>query len=161
MYFFFFLGWGSSIKSHRCSGCTKRGDPGQGLVQGTSPYLLILETEEGWVEREREGEREGERERERETERNRDRQTSPYHSTRLCTHWLILICALSQDWTCNIGVSGRCTNRRSHLARAVQFLLHLKFSSFWRDIFSNYPKTWDSTSPITKITLHFYGSLKL
>ena len=81
MYFFFFLGWGSSIKSHKCSGCTKRGDPGQGLVQGTSPYLLILETEEGWVERERERGRERGRERDGKGNREEQRQTEKHRPT--------------------------------------------------------------------------------
>ena len=40
------------------------------------------------------------------------------YSTYLCTHWLILICALTRDQTCNLGASGWCSNQLSYPARA-------------------------------------------
>ena len=36
---------------------------------------------------------------------------SPY----LCIRWLILVCALTRDQTCNLGVSGQCSNQATHL----------------------------------------------
>ena len=39
-------------------------------------------------------------------------------STYLCIHLLILVCALTEDRTYNLGVSGRCSNQLSYWARA-------------------------------------------
>ena len=39
--------------------------------------------------------------------------------TYLCTHWLVLVCALTRDRTLNLGVSGRRSNQLSYWARAL------------------------------------------
>ena len=38
--------------------------------------------------------------------------------TYLCVHWLIFVCALTGDQTCNLGVTDWHSNQLSHLARA-------------------------------------------
>ena len=38
-------------------------------------------------------------------------------------HWLILVCALTRDWTCNLGASGQHSNQLSYLARAHIYFL--------------------------------------
>ena len=40
----------------------------------------------------------------------REKETSIWCSTYWDTHWLILVCALTRDWTHNLGVSGRCSD---------------------------------------------------
>ena len=40
-------------------------------------------------------------------ERKGEREISIWCYTYLCTHWLSLVCALTRDQTCNIGVSGQ------------------------------------------------------
>lgn len=60
-------------------------------------YWLILEKEEGSRERE------------------------SCCSICLCIHWLILVCALTGDWTCKIGILGWCSLARVNC-------LHLIFS---------------------------------
>ena len=35
-----------------------------------------------------------------------ERETSTCHSTYPCTHWLLLVCALTRDPTCNLGILG-------------------------------------------------------
>ena len=52
-----------------------------------------------------------------------ERETSVCCSTYLCTHWLILLCALTRYRTCNIGVSGWHFNKLSYPARPSQFFL--------------------------------------
>ena len=39
----------------------------------------------------------------------------------LCIHWLILVCALTRDQTCNLGILGQCSNQLSYLAGAISF----------------------------------------
>ena len=56
--------------------------------------------------------------REGESQRERLRATSICRSTHLCTHWFILVCALTGDRTCNLGVSGQCSNQLNYLASA-------------------------------------------
>ena len=51
------------------------------------------------------------------------RETSICCSTHLCIHWLILSCALTQDWTHNFGVLGGCSYQMSYLARALTHFL--------------------------------------
>lgn len=46
------------------------------------------------------------------------KKTSIYCSTYLCIRWLIPLCALTGDLTCNCGVLGQCSNHLSPLARA-------------------------------------------
>ena len=41
----------------------------------------------------------------------------------LCIHWLIFVCALTRDLTCNLGVSGPCSNQLSYPARAEVSIL--------------------------------------
>ena len=48
-----------------------------------------------------------------------ERETLICYSTYLCMHWLLLICALTRDQTCNFGTSGWCSNQLSYLARPV------------------------------------------
>ena len=50
--------------------------------------------------------------------RERERETLIYCSICLCSHWLILVCALTWDWPCNLGIWGRCSNHLNYLARA-------------------------------------------
>ena len=66
--------------------------------------------------------------------RERVRETLICCSTYQCIYWLILVCALTQDRTCNLGESGRCSKQPSYLARASSILaypasgpLHLLF----------------------------------
>lgn len=42
-----------------------------------------------------------------------------FHLRYLCIHWLLLVCALTRDGTHDPGVSGRCPNQVSCLARAA------------------------------------------
>ena len=49
----------------------------------------------------------------------RERETMICCSTSVCIHWLILICALTRDGTCNFGVLGRCYNQLRYPAGAV------------------------------------------
>ena len=44
-------------------------------------------------------------------------------STYLCIYWLILVCALTGDWTHNLGVLGWCSNQLSYPARASHHFL--------------------------------------
>ena len=44
--------------------------------------------------------------RERKKKRERERETSICCSTYLCILWLILVCALTRDWSYNLGTSG-------------------------------------------------------
>ena len=78
-------------------------------------YWLIWEKE--GEEREKGGE---------ERERERHFLSKKYCcSTYLCIHWLILVCALMGDQTCNLGVSGWCSNQLSYLARAETYIILL------------------------------------
>ena len=63
-------------------------------------------------------------------EGQKERKTLICCSTYWCIHWLILICALTGDRTCNLGISRRCSHPRSHPARAR---LYSVFSN-WGDI---------------------------
>ena len=66
----------------------------------------------------------------RERGRGRERETSICSSTYLCIHWLILVCALTWDWTCNLGILGRCSNQLRYAARVGFFVfLLLNFKS--------------------------------
>lgn len=47
------------------------------------------------------------------------KETSICCSTHLCIHRLILVCALTGDWTHNVGVLGWCSNQLSYPARAA------------------------------------------
>ena len=42
-----------------------------------------------------------------------------------CIHWLILICALTEEQTCNLGVRGQHSERWSYLVRTQYLLLGL------------------------------------
>ena len=53
---------------------------------------------------------------EREGRRERERLIWCY--TYLCSHWLILVRALTGNQTCNLGVRGQHSNQLSYLARA-------------------------------------------
>ena len=54
----------------------------------------------------------------REREEGREKiETSTCCSTYLCIHLLIPICALTGDWTCNLGILGRCSNQLSYPAK--------------------------------------------
>ena len=46
-------------------------------------------------------------------EGERESETSICCSTYLFIHWLILVCALTRDWTCNLGVIGQHSNQLS------------------------------------------------
>ena len=47
-------------------------------------------------------------------ERHTERKTLIYCSTYLCIHWLVFVCALTGDWTHNLGISGQCSNQLSY-----------------------------------------------
>ena len=56
-------------------------------------------------------------------------------STYLCIHWLILVCALTGDPTCNLDIWGQHANQLSYLTRAcaeffLNFILYFKKSVF-------------------------------
>ena len=51
--------------------------------------------------------------------RESERETSICCSTDLCIRWLILVCALTGDWTLTLGVWGPRSNQLSHPARAL------------------------------------------
>lgn len=57
----------------------------------------------------------------------REREISICSPTYLCTPWLLLICALTGDRTCNLGISGPCSNQPSYLASALFNLLRSGF----------------------------------
>ena len=57
-------------------------------------------------------ERGGGGERERETEKHWF-----FCSTYLCIHWLLPVCSLTRDQTCNLGISRWGSNQLSYLAR--------------------------------------------
>ena len=38
----------------------------------------------------------------------------------LCIYWLILVCALIRDQTCNFGTQGQCSNQLNYPARASE-----------------------------------------
>ena len=85
--------------------------------------------------------RKGERRREGET-----RETAVGCSTYLCIHWLLLVCALIGDQTCNLGTWGQCSNQLSYSARTLLgFLLRLH----WICIVSNHKHD---------IVIHLYRS---
>ena len=79
-------------------------------------YLFFIDW---FLEREDKGRREG-----KEGVKEIEREASSCCCIYLCIHWLLLVCALTGDWTCNIGVSGWYSNYLSYLARAkrVYFL---------------------------------------
>ena len=62
-------------------------------------------------------------------ERERDTERSICCSTYLCIHWLILICSLTGDQTCNLGVSRQCSNQLSYPVRSRYFFNSEKFSA--------------------------------
>ena len=49
----------------------------------------------------------------------KERETLMCYSIPLCIHWVILVCALTGDWTRNLGLLGQCSNQLSRLARAA------------------------------------------
>ena len=49
----------------------------------------------------------------------REKETSVCCSIYWFIHWLILLCALTRNWTSNLGVSGQCSNQLSYWARAL------------------------------------------
>ena len=54
--------------------------------------------------------------------KEKKRETSICCSTYLCIHWLLFVCALTEDRTCNLGVSGQRSNQLSYLARVITVL---------------------------------------
>ena len=42
-----------------------------------------------------------------------------------CIHWLILVCALARDQTCNLGLWGWCSEQLSYPARAQKYILKI------------------------------------
>ena len=57
---------------------------------------------------------------ERERNAGRERETLICCFTYLCIHWLILVCALTGDQTCNLAISGWCSNQLSYLTKATK-----------------------------------------
>ena len=62
--------------------------------------------------------RDKEKMRERVRDRETQRGTSICCSTHLCIYWLILVYALTRDYTCNLGVFGQCSNQLLYPSRA-------------------------------------------
>ena len=98
-------------------------------------YVLILErkqreTQRGSREREREKkERKKERKKEkRKKEIKKKKERSTYCFTYSCIHWLTIACALTGDWTHNLGVPGRRSNQLSYPAWA--FLVSLDTNGY-------------------------------
>ena len=56
---------------------------------------------------------------ERERQREREKPHQFCCSTNWCTHWLILLCALTADGTSNLAVLGQYSNQLRYPARAV------------------------------------------
>ena len=73
-------------------------------------YLLILERERGMGDRERE----------------KHLSTVPT----VCIHWFLLVCTLTRDQTCNLDISGPCSNPLGYPARAGQGIFDLFYSSY-------------------------------
>ena len=65
-----------------------------------------------------------------EKEREREREASICCSTYLYIHWLILICFLTRDETCNLGVLGQYSNQLSYLARTHSVFNHIFIQHF-------------------------------
>ena len=59
----------------------------------------------------------------------KEREKSICHSTYLYTHWSILVCALTRDWTGNLGISGWGSNQLRYLARALACIFNSSFLS--------------------------------
>ena len=57
-----------------------------------------------------------------EREEGREKRTSVCNSNSWHIHWLLLICTLTGDWTCNLGVLGQYSNQLSSLARTTVLL---------------------------------------
>ena len=62
-----------------------------------------------------------------------ERETSTCCSNYLCIHWLILIYALTRDWTCNLGVLGWCSNQLSYPARDKPGCFDSHLQCLWFD----------------------------
>ena len=67
-------------------------------------YLLILEIE-------------------RNRRRKRERVSLSCRSTYWCIHWLLLVCALTRDRTCNLGVLGRHSKQLGYLTSTNLLIL--------------------------------------
>lgn len=52
------------------------------------------------------------------------RETEICCSTHSCTHWLISVCVLTRDWTCNLPVLGWCSNRATQPGLVLDALYH-------------------------------------
>ena len=65
-------------------------------------------------------------------ERETQREILTCCSTYLYIHWLLLVCALTRDWTHNLGILGWCYNQLSYLARAIIIII---FNSHMRTFF--------------------------
>ena len=68
-------------------------------------------------------------------DREREKKTSLFHF--LCIHWLLLVCALTRDWTHNPGVLGQCSNQLNYLASVHLRMIWVKLRTsgchqFWR-----------------------------
>ena len=68
-------------------------------------------------------------------ERERERESESCCSTYLYIHWLILVCALTGDQTCNPSILRRCSNQLSCLASAKNYTLYLFLFLFFEKIF--------------------------
>ena len=52
-----------------------------------------------------------------------------------CIHWLILVCALTGDWTHNPGLSGQCSKQLSHPGRAISAsCINQVWSTVWYNV---------------------------
>ena len=88
-------------------------------------YWLIFLRKRGRKKRERE------RDTKQEKEREKERETSTYCSTRPCPHWLILVCALTRNQTCNRGILGWHSNQLSYPTRTNLILMTWYYAEFF------------------------------
>ena len=86
-------------------------------------------------------------------------------STYLCIHWLMLVCALTGDRTCNLGTSGRCSNQLSYPAGAIVDVLKAELCGLLMGWICGVRKREVRTSPrfgghaaIEEWTSHNWGS---
>ena len=100
------------VQGHEVNSCL---DNAMVYIKTFRNFFFKLNFEMGG-ERERKNGVGGERESERERERERHIEIC---STYLCIDWLILLCALTRDPTCNLGVLGQYSNQPSYSARAL------------------------------------------
>ena len=62
-------------------------------------------------------------------EDGREREKTICCSTYFCIHWLLLVSALTWDWTHNLGILGWCSNKQNCPARAKLMCFYPRFKN--------------------------------